>query len=92
MLILFKGFPGTSDGKESTCSAGDTGSIPESGRSPAGGPGNAFQYSCLENPMDRGVWWATVHGSCKELNTTEQLSTDVILLEDYFPSSFTDSL
>ena len=38
----------------------DTGSIPESGRSPGGGHGNLFQYSCLENPMDRGAWWATV--------------------------------
>ena len=39
----------------------DTGSIPMSGRSPGGGHGNPLQYSCLENPMDRGVWWATVH-------------------------------
>ena len=41
--------------------AGDVGSIPGSGRSPGGGNGNAFQYSCLENPMARGAWWATVH-------------------------------
>ena len=47
--------------KESACNAGDTGSIPESGRSPGGGHGNPLQYSCLENPMDRGAWWATVH-------------------------------
>ena len=59
MLILFKGFPGGSDSKESACSAGDAGSIPGSGRSHGGGCGNALQYSCLENPMDRGVWWAT---------------------------------
>ena len=39
----------------------DAGLIPGSGRSPGGGPGNPFQYSCLENPMDRGTWWATVH-------------------------------
>ena len=39
----------------------DTGSIPGSGRAPGGGHGNPLQYSCLENPMDRGVWWATVH-------------------------------
>ena len=45
------GFPGGSDGKESTCNAGDTGSIPESGRSPGGGHGNPLQYSCLENPQ-----------------------------------------
>ena len=40
----------------------DTSSIPESGRSPGGGPGNPLQSSCLENPMDRGAWWAVVHG------------------------------
>ena len=42
--------------------AGDLGSIPGSGRSPREGNGNPLQYSCLENPMDRGAWWATVHG------------------------------
>ena len=47
--------------------AGDAGLIPGSGRSPGGGHGNPFQYSCLENPMDGGAWWATVHG-CKELD------------------------
>ena len=40
----------------------DTGSIPGSGRSPGGGLGNPLQYSCLENPMKRGAWWAAVHG------------------------------
>ena len=48
-------------GKESACNAGDAGSIPESGRSPGGGDGNPLHDSCLENPMDRGAWWATVH-------------------------------
>ena len=43
----------------------DVSLIPESGRSPGEGHGNPFQYSCLENPMDRGVWWATVHGVTK---------------------------
>ena len=42
-----------------------SGSIPSSGRSPGGGHGNPLQYSCLENPMDRGSWWATVHGVAK---------------------------
>jgi len=56
------GFPGASEGKESTCNAGDLGSIPGSGRSPGEGNGYPLQYSCLENPMDRGAWWATVHG------------------------------
>ena len=48
--------------KESACNAGDLGSIPGSGRSPGEGNGNPLQYSCLENPMDRGAWRATVHG------------------------------
>ena len=46
-------------------SAGDVGSIPGSGRSPGEGNGNPFQYSCLGNPIDRGAWWATVHGVTK---------------------------
>ena len=55
-------FSGSSAGKESAFSAGDTGSIPGSGRSPGEGNGNPLQYSCLENLMDRGAWEATVHG------------------------------
>ena len=55
------GFLGGSDGKESACSAGDLGSLPELGRSTGGGSGNPFEYSCLKNPMDRGAWWVTVH-------------------------------
>ena len=58
-------FPGGSDGKASAYNAGDPGSIPGSGRSPGEGNGNPFQYSCLENPMDGGVWLATVHGVAK---------------------------
>ena len=58
---LFKmGFLGGPAGKESACSVGDLGSIPGLGRSPGGGHDNPLQYSCLENPMDRGAWWATV--------------------------------
>ena len=52
--------PGGSDGKATAYSAGDPGSIPGSGRSPGEGNGNPLQYSCLENPMDGGAWWATV--------------------------------
>ena len=48
-----------------TCNAGDLGSISELGRSPGGGHGNSLQYSCLENPMDRGAWWATVLGAVR---------------------------
>ena len=60
-----KGFPRGSNGKESTCNAGDPGFIPGSGRSPGAGQGNPLQYSCLENSIDRGAWWATVHGVAK---------------------------
>ena len=61
MSLSSRGFPGGSDGIESACNAGDPSSIPGSGRSPEEGNGNPFQYSCLENPMDRGAWRATVH-------------------------------
>ena len=64
------GFPGDSGGKESACSAGDPGSVSGLGRSPGEGNGNPLQYSCLENPMDRRAWRATVHGILKELDTT----------------------
>ena len=56
---------GSSEVKASACNAGDLGSIPGLGRSPGEGNGNPLQYSCLENPMDRGAWWATVHGVAK---------------------------
>ena len=59
------GFLGDSDGKESACNAGDPGSTPGLGRSPGEGNGNPLQYSCLENPMDRGAWQAIVHGLTK---------------------------
>ena len=59
-----------SDSQESACSAGDQGSIPGSGSSPGEGNDNPRQYSCLENPMDRGAWSATVHGAAKS-DTTE---------------------
>ena len=51
----------------------DMGSIPESGRAPGGGHGNPLQYSCLENPVDRGAWWATVHGVAKSQTELNQL-------------------
>ena len=59
------GFPEGSDSKESACNAGDSGSIPGLGRSPEEENSNPLQYSCLENPMDRGAWWATVRGITK---------------------------
>ena len=70
---VFLGFPGGADGKKFACNEGDSGWIPVLGRSPGGGHGNPLQYSCLENPMDRGVWQALAFG-CKELDTTERLN------------------
>ena len=60
-----QGFLGGSDGKESACSDRDPGLIPGSGRSPGEGNGYLLHSSCLENPMDSGVWWATIHGAAK---------------------------
>ena len=69
-ISVFLGFPCGSAGKDSTCNAGDLGLIPGLGRSPGKGNGNPVQYSCLGNPMDRGAWWATVHGVPKESDMT----------------------
>ena len=69
------GFPGGSVGRESACNAGGTGQIPGSRRSPGGGHGNSSQYSCLENPMDRGAGRATVHGVTKSQPQLMRLST-----------------
>ena len=75
-VSLGRGFPGGSVVKNPPGNAGDAGSIPGSGISPGRGNDNPFQYSCLENPMDRGAWWATVRGVSKSqtLSQTEQLS------------------
>ena len=64
-MLIKLGFPGGSGSKESVCNAGDLGSIPGSGRSPGEGNGNPLQYSCLENPMDREAWKATVRRVAK---------------------------
>ena len=67
------GFPSGSDSKESACNAGNPGSIPGSGRSPREGNGNPLQYSCLENSVGKGAWWATVHEVAKcrtQMNNT----------------------
>ena len=60
--------------KKSAANAGDASLIPGSGRSPGGRHGNPLQYSCLENPMDRGSWWATVHRVAKSQTQWKQLS------------------
>ena len=64
--------------EESMCTAGDPGSIPGSGRPPGGGHGNPLQYSCMENPMHRGAWWAAVHEVVK-LGTSPLKSRQVSL-------------
>ena len=63
--VKFCSFPGDSDVQESACNVGDPGSNPGLGRSPGGGNGNPLQYSCLENPMERGASQATIHGFTK---------------------------
>ena len=75
---MCRGFPGGAVVKNPPASAGDArdvGSIPGSGRSPGGGHCNPLQYSCLENPMDRGVWWAIIHGVTKSWTQLKRLST-----------------
>ena len=72
-----QGFPGGSDGKESTCSVGDPSSIPGLGRSPGGGHGNPLQYSCLENPHEQRSPVGYSPWGLKELDKTEWLSTHV---------------
>ena len=72
---MSEAFPGGSDGEEFTCNAGDSDSIPGSGRSSGERNGNSLQYSCLENSMERGAWQATVHGIAKsqtQLSDSEQ--------------------
>ena len=71
--LLNLDFPGSSNGKESACNAGDPVSIPGWGRSP-GGNGNPLQYSCLENPLERGAWWATVPRVAQSQTYLKQLS------------------
>ena len=80
-----KGLPGSTSGKESAFQSrdiGDGGFIPGSGRSSEGGIGNPLQYSCLDNSMDRGTWWATVHG-ITESDTTEQLALTYLTFSRY---------
>ena len=73
--------PGGSDGKESACNVGELGSIPGLGRSLGEGNDNPFQYSCLENPMDRGAWHTTVLGIAKgQINRVTNTQLAVIIL------------
>ena len=71
MVYYHLGFPGGSVIKNSPADTGDAGSVPELERSPGEGNGIPLQYACPGNPMDRGAWWATVHGVTKESDTIE---------------------
>ena len=71
---LNRDFPGCSEVKASACNAGDLGLTPGSGRPLGEGNGNPFQYSCLENPMDGGAWWATVHRVAKSQTRLSDLT------------------
>ena len=75
--ICLYGLPWWLSSKEFACSMGDLGSIPGFGRAPGGGNGYSLQYSCLENPMDRGAWWATVHRVAKSWIQLKWLSPRV---------------
>ena len=79
---FLRDFPGSSVGKESSCNAGDTGSIPGSRRSPGKRNDNTLQYSCLGNPLDRGAWEATVHRASKSRTQLKQLSNHYIGFPD----------
>ena len=70
------GLPWWLSSKESVCSAGDPGSLPGLGRSPGKGNDNPLQYPCLENPMDRGAWWAIVHGVSQSQTRLKRLSSN----------------
>ena len=84
-FFLKEVFPGGSEVKASACNMGDPGSIPGSGRSPGEGNGNPLQYSCLENSMDRGAWWATVHGVAKSRTRLSDLTfTFTFFLKGYY--------
>ena len=78
-INIHQGSPGGSESKEFACNEGDLGLIPRSGRSPGERNGTPFQYSCLENSMDRGAWWTTVHGVA-DLDTTGQLTLNTSVL------------
>ena len=78
LRLNFFGLPYWLSSKESTCNAGNMGSVTGSGRSPGGGHGNPLQYSCLENLMDRASWWATIHGVTKSQTCLKQLSMHAV--------------
>ena len=91
-VMLKGGFSDSSVGKESAYNVGELGSIPGSGRSPGEGNGNPLQYSCLENPMDRGAWQATVHGVARVRHDLVTKERELILqsLFSFFKSRWSN--
>ena len=83
LLIMCFSLAAGSDGKQSACNAGDLGSIPGSERHPGEGNCCPLQYSCLENPMDRGIWWATVHRVSKNQTRLSDLHFHVVFQSIY---------
>ena len=74
-MYVYMGFSSSTRGKEPGCPCiRDAGSVSGLGRSPGGGHGNPLRYPCLENPVDRGAWWSTVHGVAKSWTRLKQLS------------------
>ena len=89
ICVYVIGFPGGSDSKEPTCQSRRPGSIPGSGRSPGERNGNPLQYSCLENPMDRGAWWTTAHGVAKSLTRlSTHTQSDIQYKRDSIAAAF----
>ena len=90
--LSYMDFPGSSEVKASACTVGDVGTISGLGRSLGEGNGNPLQYSCLENPMDGGAWWAPVHGVAKsqtrlsDFTFTFTLSYIAFIMLRYVPS------
>ena len=81
IIMVIMGFPGGSDGRQSTFHAGDVGSVPGLGRFLGEGSGYPLQYSCLENPMDRGAWQDYSPWGCKESDTTNTfISLDFLVI------------
>ena len=78
ILQVDEGFPWWLSSKEIACNIGDARSLPGLGRCPGGGHGHPLQYSCLENPMDRGAWWAAVRGVAKSKTQLKGLNTHAI--------------
>ena len=88
LLHLQMGFPGDSEVKAFSCNAGDLGSIPGLGRFPGEGNDDPLQYSCLENPMDRGAWWVIPHGVAKSLT---RLNDSLSFFSFSFANTFSQS-